>query len=94
MIRHENREPKELPCQRILEEQGFVIIKHIGTAVHKAGDTIPWIDPGPNYKGVMGPLVVIGHATLKEFDAQRRRYTPDATCTPSASDEYLKVVAE
>lgn len=78
------------PCQRILDEQGYLIFannrdKDIGTV-------ILWAHGGAGYGHIEGPMVVIGKASHEEWVAQSLKF---AGFKPArAYPVYLKVIAE
>ncbi len=85
---------KAPPCQKILDEQGFLVIgswlpKEIGYVMEGAIG-------GADYLDVPGPLVVVGLSTAEEFQAQYDRYLAPTSDPPVADPEYFfyRVIAE
>lgn len=78
-------------CQWMLDEQGFIVIWHMGEA-RAIGDVVPALS-GFVHGDLEHHTVVIANATREEFDAQSRRFS----ISPLGNFEglmFYKVAAE
>ena len=82
------------PCQRILDEQGYLIMCSPDYE-HNIGDVLPYgFSGGAGYSRVPGPVVVIGQSTLQEWIDQATRFRgyPPRHWPPGS--RFYKVAAE
>lgn len=86
--------PKTPPCQRILDEQGYLIL--CSPYQHSMGEVIPDANGGRGWARVPGPLVVIGFTDKKEWLQQAKRYADESIVLsyPDSHYSFIKVIAE
>lgn len=82
------------PAQRILEDQGYLIVAYYVSGLAKIGTVLERLNGGFGYAAIPGPLVIVGTATREQWGAQHHRYSKTHVQRPSHAVEFWKVVAE
>lgn len=78
-------------AQWVMDEQGFLIASSRGPRT--VGDVIPMLScGGPFGPTIPGPLIVVGFASLEEWQLQQRKF--GVPCDGSPDCVYIKVLAE
>lgn len=82
------------PLQEMLDAQGFLVMRSIRT--YKIGEIVPNLRAGGVYgiEAPIGPVVVIGEATAKEFKQQSKVFNLGKSFNPPAQTFFYKVTAE
>lgn len=83
------------PAQRILEDQGYLIVACYVSGLVKMGSILEEVNGGHGYKAIHGPMVIVGTATRDEWEAQAARYSKaQRPANRKGAVEFWKVVAE
>lgn len=79
-------------CQRLLDEQGFMVIGWYRE--FWLGEVIPGLSGNGGYPDLTHPVVVIGLATSEDYEQQRKSFGLTRSASGEGYTNFAKVAAE